>query len=183
VRDYTLQIWEKFGEEILNFIRKRVSSQEDAEDLRQEVFLRIHNKIDTLKNKERLIPWFYQITRNVIYDYYRRKQPQGSLPDLPYLFTDKFDEEPAQNITRSLIEFVACLPEKYREAITLTEIEGLKQSALAEKAGITLSNAKSRVQRGRALLKKALLDCCHLEFDPQGRLYNYIPRQICCKTC
>jgi RNA polymerase sigma-70 factor (ECF subfamily) len=56
------------------------------------------------------------------------------------------------------------LPEPYREALTLTAFEGLTQEELAKRLGISLSGAKSRVQRGREHLKRMLLDFCDREF-------------------
>jgi RNA polymerase sigma-70 factor (ECF subfamily) len=69
------------------------------------------------------------------------------------------------------------LPEPYREAIVLTELEGLTQQQLAERAGLSLSGAKSRVQRGRAMLKAELEACCRFEFDQRGRVMDCEPRR------
>ena len=65
------------------------------------------------------------------------------------------------------------LPPDHWEALYLTEYEGLTQKELAERLGIGLSGAKSRVQRARARLKAMLLDCCHFELDRRGRVTNY----------
>ncbi len=68
------------------------------------------------------------------------------------------------------------LPDKYREALWLTEFEGLTQVELAERLGISVSGAKSRVQRGRSLLRHDLLDCCQFEFDRRGGIIGYTTR-------
>jgi hypothetical protein len=60
------------------------------------------------------------------------------------------------------------LPDAYREALRLTEYEGLSQKELSERLGISFSGAKSRVQRARAKLKQELLACCHFQFDQAG---------------
>ena len=67
----------------------------------------------------------------------------------------------------------------------LTDLEGLTQAQLAERLGISMSGAKSRVQRGRALLKKNLLDCCRFEFDQRGNLMNCDPKpdRTVCRNC
>ena len=75
---------------------------------------------------------------------------------------------------------VAGLPEPYREALLLTEYEGLTQQQLAERVGISLSGAKSRVQRGREKLKQILLDCCHVELDRRGGIIDYQGQCDCC---
>ncbi|MDP9469175.1 MAG: RNA polymerase subunit sigma [Chloroflexota bacterium] len=77
---------------------------------------------------------------------------------------------------------INALPEPYREALLATEFDGPTQQALANGAGISLSGAKSRVQRAREKFKKLLLDCCHLEFDRRGGLIldQVQPLCACC---
>jgi RNA polymerase sigma-70 factor (ECF subfamily) len=82
----------------------------------------------------------------------------------------------------SVAAMVNALPEPYREALYLTEYQGLSQRELAARLGISLSGAKSRVQRAREKLKQLLLDCCHFEFDRLGRIIDYQPRCTCCST-
>jgi RNA polymerase sigma-70 factor (ECF subfamily) len=65
------------------------------------------------------------------------------------------------------------LPDHYRQAVMLSEIEGLKQREVAIKQGISLSGAKSRVQRGRKMLKEMLMAGCHFEFDHRGTVIDY----------
>jgi RNA polymerase sigma-70 factor, ECF subfamily len=78
---------------------------------------------------------------------------------------------------------VYALPDPYRDAIVLTEFDGLSQKELAGRLGISVSGAKSRVQRGRALLKRQLLDCCQFEFD-RGSVIDCNPRQnSTCPEC
>jgi RNA polymerase sigma-70 factor, ECF subfamily len=76
------------------------------------------------------------------------------------------------------------LPEPYRDALVLTEFDGLTQKELAERLGISLSGAKSRVQRGKEQLKRMLHDCCTFEFDRRGRVIDCEPRgNSGCKEC
>ena len=66
--------------------------------------------------------------------------------------------------------FVARLPEAYRHAITLVELQGLTQADAAKIAGVSLSGMKSRVQRGRRLLREMFEECCSLKIDARGRV-------------
>ena len=75
------------------------------------------------------------------------------------------------------------LPEHYREALLMSEIEGLTQKEVALKQGISLSGAKSRVQRGRSMLKDILLDCCQFEFDHLGNVIDYEEKDETCDKC
>ena len=74
---------------------------------------------------------------------------------------------------------IDALPEPYREALLATEFDGLTQQELANRAGISLSGAKFRVQRARAKHKALLLECCHLEFDHRGGLILDQPQPLC----
>jgi RNA polymerase sigma-70 factor (ECF subfamily) len=71
------------------------------------------------------------------------------------------------------------LPDPYRQALTLTELEGRTQRELADALGLSLSGAKSRVQRGREQLKELILACCHVEVDRRGGVVDYEPRREC----
>ncbi|RMG58329.1 MAG: sigma-70 family RNA polymerase sigma factor [Bacteroidetes bacterium] len=68
------------------------------------------------------------------------------------------------------------LPEPYREALWLSEMEGLSQKELAARLGISYSGAKSRVQRGREKLKAQILACCEVSADRYGNIIDFYPR-------
>jgi RNA polymerase sigma-70 factor (ECF subfamily) len=63
-------MWEEFSGPLKSFIMKRVPSEADADDLLQEVFVKIHNNIEELKDDYKINAWVYRITRNTIADYY-----------------------------------------------------------------------------------------------------------------
>jgi RNA polymerase sigma-70 factor (ECF subfamily) len=114
-------------------------------------------------------------------DYYRNRQISDPLNEGMHPTEDLLDVDLAERIAPAVREFVGQLPEPYREALVLTEYEGLSQQELAERAGISLPGAKSRVQRARAMLKKLLQQCCHFEFDRYGTLMDY--HEISCSCC
>src|ERR1043166_5062645 len=78
----TEHIWHTLHDPLLAFIRKRVADQESAEDILQDVFLKIHTNIATLRSEEKLESWVFQIARNLIIDYARRKTPTTSWDDV-----------------------------------------------------------------------------------------------------
>jgi RNA polymerase sigma-70 factor, ECF subfamily len=188
-------LWENFHEPLEKFIARRVANPHDAEDLLQEVFVKISLKLDTLMDQEKIHAWIYQIARNVIIDYYRSGKTFAELPeDLAegedgVLGPSAEGEGQAGAGGNANAEMAGCLttmvqqlPEKYREAILLTEFENLTQKALAERLGLSVSGAKSRVQRARKLLKDMMLDCCRLEFDRCGNIIEfqkYQPEKKC----
>jgi RNA polymerase sigma-70 factor, ECF subfamily len=175
-------LWQELNEPLRAFIRSKVHNHDEADDLLQDVFIRIHNHIDAVKDQEKLRSWIYQIARNAIIDHYRTKHVADEYTDdLPEAEGDDAESpEMTVRLAASLHEMIGEIPEPYRRALILTELEGASQKTLAEKEGITLSGAKSRVQRGRRMLKDVLQDCCHFEFDRRGRLIDYYEHCCCC---
>ncbi len=181
--EYSIEtLWEQFSKRLRSFIRSRVEDDETAEDLLQEVFLRIHTHMDGLKDTTRLESWIYQIARNAIVDHYRQRRTTTMILDEIAGDDGPSETDMAEELAASLTEMVAALPDPYREALVLTEYEGLNQKELAARLGISLSGAKSRVQRGRQKIKDLLLTCCHFEFDRYGRVVDYWEHCYCC-TC
>ncbi len=177
----TENVWEEFHPRLKQFILRRIPDEQQAEDVLQEVFLKIHTHIATLRQEEKLQSWLYQIARNTIADYYRERKATVELSDALML-----PEEPVieDDVVKDLIPAVKAmvdrLPDEYRQAIILTEYQGITQRELAERLGLSFSGAKSRVQRAREKLKTMLLDCCHFEFDRLGKVIDYQPRCDCC---
>ena len=176
------QLWETFSVPLQQFIRRRVPDSHSAEDILQDVFLKIHTHIDTLRTQDRLTSWIYQITRNAIADYYRAQRPTVELAETLAVEDEVVDDDVVRELSPCVAAMVAALPEAYREALRLTEYQGLSQKALSERLGISFSGAKSRVQRARAKIKEQLLDCCHFQFDHAGRIIDYQSRRACCAS-
>jgi len=178
----TEQVWEAFHTPLQQFIRRRVVDDSTAEDLLQEVFLKIHQHIGGLKDARQLESWLYRLTRNSIIDYYRTARQAVTLESVGELTLP--EELPDDDIVSELLPSVRAmvynLPPQDRQALVLTEYHGLTQKELAERLGISLSGAKSRVQRARERLKQQLLDCCHFELDRRGHILNYQSRCHCC---
>lgn len=179
-------VWNTFNAPLERYIRKRVSDEHIAADLLQDVYVKIHTHIDMLRDDERLQAWVYQIARNTIYDHYRTQKPNAEMSDtLAAPDTVEITDDTAARLAASLHSMIDCLPEEYQVALRLTELEGITQQELATRLGLSLSGAKSRVQRGRKMLREVLLACCHFEFDRLGKVIDYYPRCQCCSdnTC
>jgi RNA polymerase sigma-70 factor (ECF subfamily) len=180
----TEHVWEAFHTPLQQFIRRRVSDEATAEDVLQDVFLKIHQRVETLRDVKKLESWIYQITRNTIIDAYRSSRPTTTLEAAEVL--DLPEELPDDDVVSELLPcvraMVRSLPELDRQALVLTEYQGLTQKELAERLGLSFSGAKSRVQRAREKLKQQLLECCHFELDRRGHIINYQPRCHSCET-
>ena len=193
----TQQIWTEFGDRLRAFIGRRVDSEADADDILQDVFLRIHRHAGTVKRHERLVSWLFQVTRNAIADYYReplrrRELPMEAAPDLEATWHHARDgvadadvASPAvrRELAACLAPMIAQLPPLYREAVRVVDLEGLPQQEAAARVGITVSGMKSRVQRGRQALEHLLHACCQFDLDAGGRVTDYQPRGAGCGPC
>lgn len=176
-------VYHDFASQLDRFISRRVSDPDTAADILQDVFVRIHDRIDTLQDESKLQGWIYQIARNAIVDYYRQRKHTVELPDaLSYVDEAEIETDASQELLPSIRGMLACLPEKYRQALLLTEYQGLTQEQAAARLGLSLSGAKSRVQRAREQLREMLLDCCHFEFDRFGKVIDYHPNLSCCTS-
>src|SRR5712692_9451912 len=175
----TERVWEEFNTGLKLFILKRVPDEPSAEDILQDVFLKIHTHINSLRESDKLQSWIYRIARNAITDYYRTHKFTPDLSEVAYVPEDPFDDV-VSDLLPYVKELVESLPPDYRQALILTEYEGLTQRELAEKLGISVSGVKSRVQRAREKVKLMLLSCCHFEFDRLGRIIDYQPNCDCC---
>lgn len=179
----TEQIWRDLGGSLRGFILNRVADPTLADDLLQEVFVRIHRGIDSLKDEDRLAAWVYRIARNTIADYMRRpRESTVPLGEGDGVAEDADDDSIAHEVGVWLTQMIDELPETYRTAVKLVEKEGATQREVAEKLSLSVSGAKSRVQRGRQRLKDMLLECCHLEFDRRGNIIDWTRRGDC-KSC
>lgn len=172
---FSEDIYKTYHQDLLNFVRRRVRDADIAKDIVQEVFSKVHAKLYTLSHTERLPSWLYQITRNAIIDYYRTHKQGEELPE--DLAEDKDpDGGVLSELEACLQPMIQNLPQTYREAIQLSELEGLPLKQVAERQGVSLSGAKSRVQRGRAKLKEMLFACCEFELNHHGQMVEYRPK-------
>ena len=181
----TEDVWDRYAHRLRSFILSRVRSEHDAEDVLQDVFYKIHRNIDSLKAQDKMESWVYRIARNAIVDHYRSRTKfiplAGETPDHEARTDDR--EETPEDLLACLKPMIEDMPEKYRQAINLAEYGGLTQKEVAEKLGLSLSGAKSRIQRARGRLKEMLLKCCHFEFDRMGKILDYQPKAESCPYC
>jgi RNA polymerase sigma-70 factor (ECF subfamily) len=188
-------IWQEVHDDLRTFIAKRVANEAAVEDILQEVFLRMHRKIDSLKDPRRVVSWLFQITRHAIIDYYRatqhlRETPAGLTVDLeamhralPLKERDTDSGQPRTELAGCLRPMIAKLSTPYREAVMLVELEGLTQQNAAKRLGLSVSGMKSRIQRGRTQLRRMLEECCLIELDRRRGIADYAPRNTSSQAC
>lgn len=170
--------WIAHKNQLRSYIVKLTGDLDLADDILQEVYIKASQKVGQLEAKDKLKNWLYRITHNTIMDHYRTHQSHEELVD------NQVEEEVSpefmnlQAMGHCLRPMFDCLPEKYRQAMILAELDGLSQQAVADQLGLSLSATKSRIQRGRAKLKDILMDCCNIEAGGEG-IVDFHPKPKC----
>jgi RNA polymerase sigma-70 factor (ECF subfamily) len=178
--------WRRLEEPLRHFVARRVPSPADVDDVVQDVFVRMARGISSVREEERLGGWLFQIARRVIVDHARSRARSPLAAhgeqDEPASEAER-DEQHAleRQIAGYLATLIDELPPPYREAITLVELEGITQRDAARRLGVGESAMKSRVQRGRAMLRRKLEACCAIALDVRGRAMACEPLESDCR--
>jgi RNA polymerase sigma-70 factor (ECF subfamily) len=190
----TEQLWLEMRERLAGFFRRRVRDEHAVGDLVAETFLRVHAGLAGVREDERVEAWVWRVARNVLGDHRRREHAAGHEDGA----VDEAGDPPeapgaagadAANFNADvdswLREFLEGeLSPEQREAVLLADLQGVPHGEIAQRLGLSLTAAKSRVQRGRERLRELVAACCHLEFDRHQNVVAYRRRAAgpCCST-
>ena len=180
------QVYDEYHAKIFRYLT-RIVGRSEAEDLTQEVFVKVGQALETFRGESQLSTWIYRIATNVALD--RLRQPavrHGGEKLLPVesiaeikaeqdIRTGELKPSTEQRLIRGemngcIREIIQTLPEQYRSVIVLSELEDLKDGEIAEILGLTLQTAKVRLHRARARLRKELSAACVFYRDEQNEL-------------
>jgi RNA polymerase sigma-70 factor (ECF subfamily) len=186
--------WAELHTNIRGFVARRVRQPADVDDIVQQVFLRVHQALPTLRDADKLPAWIYQTTRRTIVDYYRapaqrREVPAGTAIDVVPeeqsvdVTVDEHEESALQELARCLDPLMKKLGVADQEALRLVEFEGLTQVEAAGRLGLSVSGMKSRVQRARLHMRSAFDDCCRIALDRRGGVLGYEERRDQSGSC
>ncbi|MGE0229770.1 MAG: sigma-70 family RNA polymerase sigma factor [Dehalococcoidia bacterium] len=159
--------WTEFGARLRAWLERRVAQPADAEDLLQQVFLRMAAKPPAVATNESLGAWLWRVARNALVDHYRRRE-RRRMDALDAEVPDELGDGAGASLVRCLRPMLRGLPPLYGDAVLQADLEGRRQADLAAEAGVSVSAMKSRVQRGRQMLHDLLRACCGVPGD--GRL-------------
>ena len=169
------EVVERHSDRVFRLAYRLTANRHDAEDLTQEVFVRVFRSLDGY-TPGTFEGWLHRITTNLFLDQARRKQRirfdalsderadllEGDLPEPGAAYADRtFDDD----VERAL----ATLAPDFRAAVVLCDVEGLSYEEIAEILGTKLGTVRSRIHRGRAQLRTAL---AHREPDVGRRRYS-----------
>jgi RNA polymerase sigma-70 factor, ECF subfamily len=173
--------WRELEARLRPYVACRVASPADVDDVVQETFMRVHRGLPNLAEEERFGAWVYRVAASAIADHLRgrmRHPLAQAAPSDEQVEPASADEQ--ENLEAELAQcvalFVARLPSPYREAVMLTELQGLTQKDAAKMLEISLSGMKSRVQRGRDRIRRMFEECCEISLDCRGRVTDFAPR-------
>jgi RNA polymerase sigma-70 factor, ECF subfamily len=175
--------WREVEARLRPYVARRVPSQTDVDDVVQETLVRMHRGLATLGDGERFGAWAYRIAANAIADHMRSRarhpvaetKPGDDAKAVP---GNESDENLEAELAECVALFVARLPSPYREAVTLTELEGLTQKDAADMLGVSVSGMKSRVKRGRERIRRMFEECCEISIDCRGHVTECTPRSL-----
>jgi len=175
--------WDELQRRLRPYVARRVAFPADVDDILQEIFVKMQRGLSGLRDDEGFGGWVYRIAEHAIVDHARARARAPVLGAESVVDTPALDQSAdADDLQSALGEcvalFVARLPSPYREAVTLTELEGLTQRDAADMLGISVSGMKSRVQRGREKIRDMFDECCRISVDCRGRVVECEPRSL-----
>ena len=163
--------WLAYQKQLSNFIRSRVDTSEDTEDILNDVFTKLVQETDKNNVPDSIAAWLYRVTRNSIVDYYRSRRGFSQLPEeLP----GETDENSAiTQLSKCMLPLIRSLPEVYQRPLLLSEIDRLSNKEVATELGLSLAAVKSRILRGRQKLHTNLVSCCTLYHNNAGKVVDF----------
>jgi len=180
--------WASFEARLRRYVGSRVESLW-VDDVVGDILLRLVRHQDSLTAAGNPLAFVMRVATNAITDHYRRKSAERrGMADFKFenvedaVMDHQASDQARRDMADCVLPFIQSLPEIYRDALLLTDLEGLTQRAAARRLGVSNSGMKSRVQRGRSRLKHALLQCCVVEIDRLGGVVDYERRAAgCCE--
>ena len=171
---------EKYRAPIYRYILRLVGDPTRADDLTQETFLRVHQRIGGLREPAAVEAWLYRIATNLCYDRFRQREHRSPplplvslrgeggavLPDETALQPDHLLEQ--GEMSDCVLRFLSDLPDPLREVLLLHDLQGFTGPEIADRLGLSIHNVKIRLHRARVRLRAALSEGCDFSRDDRG---------------
>ncbi len=176
----TQEVWNKYSNDLSSFILSKVKDKVVADDILQDSFIKIHTKLHSLRDLNKLKPWIFSITRHSIIDHFKASHQSENISEIESESEPSHDEHTEKDCLRGIL---SGLPKKYRDPIFLSDIKGMKQSEIANQLKLPLPTVKSQIQRARKMIAQGFKDCCGFVENEQGHLVGEIQDKDDCKVC
>ncbi|MDD2919164.1 sigma-70 family RNA polymerase sigma factor [Rhodoferax sp.] len=166
--------WTLHAAELRGWLRHRVGNDALADDLLQDLFLKALRQGERFCDLHNARAWLFEVARNLLADQLRVAHHMVDLPE--DLAAQSDDTDTVDTLTACLPRVLSELSPQDREAITLCDLQGMAQADFARASGLSLSAAKSRVQRARVRLRAQMSQACQVQMDEVGRVADFVPR-------
>jgi RNA polymerase sigma-70 factor (ECF subfamily) len=166
--------WNLYEAELHGWARHRLSNPADADDLLQDIFLKALRQGEQFCSVQNARAWLFEVARNALADRLRVQRDTVELPDDLASPVDEADT--VDTLTTCLPRVLSELSPEDRDAITLCDLEGKAQADYAKAKGLSLSAAKSRLQRARVRMKQQMTMVCQVQLDSVGHVQDFVPR-------
>lgn len=167
-----INAWRHHESELRVWLGSRLKNPYDSEDILQNVFLKALTQGNKFCEIGNVRAWLFEVARNAIADHLRLKKEQVELPE--DLVHDSEEPVAVDNLTACIPGVLSGLSREDQDAITLCDLEGMKQEDYAQLRGISLPGAKSRAQRARKRLREHLINVCRVRFDETGKVCCFV---------
>jgi RNA polymerase sigma-70 factor (ECF subfamily) len=167
--------WTAHQSELRGWLRRQLGNPAEADDLLQDLFVKALRQGERFCSVHNARAWLFEVARNTLADKLRVARETVQLPEDMAAPSDETDT--VDSLTACLPRVLSELSAEDREAITLCHLQGMAQADFAAAMGLSLSAAKSRVQRARRRLKQRMTEGCQVQLDEAGRVSDFVPRQ------
>ena len=147
----------------LGFLERRVGSRDVAEDILQEAFVRSLDRVESIRNTDSALAWFYRVLRNALTDHFRRQETRDralSQVSAEAEENNEGDTELETVVCACVMEMVDTLKPEYAAAVRRVDLDGMSVRSYAEESGISPGNAGVRLHRAREALRRQLARVC-----------------------
>ena len=175
------KVWSDYRSAIKAYLHMKISDPDEVDDLLQEILIKVHKNLSTVKSVNSIKAWLFQIANHTIIDFYRKRNRLRSL-SAEDLWYGGESYQAQQELAQCVVSFIKALPEESAELLTEIELHGRSQKEVAAERGINYSTLRSRVQKGRDQLRNLFENCCYLSLDNYGSIVDFDPKNNC-KKC
>jgi RNA polymerase sigma-70 factor (ECF subfamily) len=173
------EVVQEFYNYLKSYILGKVKDKTLAEDIVQEVMMKLVLSHQNKKEIKNIKAWLFQVSRNTIYDYYKKHNLEYNL-DKDWNIKDESSSKLYKILASDyIIPMIELLPKEYAKPLMLSDIDKIPQKDIAKQLNLELSATKMRIQRARIKLRALFVDCCHIEFDKQGNFIGCAIKEYC----
>ena len=156
------ELYQKYHERVYSICFRMTQNASESEDLTQDVFVRLFRTIGSFRGESAFTTWLHRLTVNLVLMHFRKRKRRQDRSNeeaelSTYIVPGSQDPKRMRIVDRILLsEVIAKLPEGYRQAIILHDIQGLQHKEIAEAGGRSVGTSKSQLHKGRAMLRELI---------------------------